>query len=195
MQIKSADGSCVDVATSSELHDKAGKGVAGAGLGLGIAGTALGLLNMNGCNGGLLGNLFGGNCNSGYGIQDSRVISALESKIANLTSELYANNVGIETYKQTVADNKESQAVNMSNFQKAFEGLANLDKKVAVLEATTPLYIQLAQQQANCCCQANATAISNLANTVNSVVKTVIPNTSICPGWGNVTITPATTTA
>lgn len=24
--------------------------------------------------------------------------------------------------------------------------------------------------------------------------KVVIPNTSVCPGWGNVTITPATTT-
>lgn len=37
----------------------ASKGVAGSGLGLGIAGTALGLLNANG--GGLLGGLLGGN--------------------------------------------------------------------------------------------------------------------------------------
>ena len=27
-----------------------------------------------------------------------------------------------------------------------------------------------------------------------SLTKTVIPNTSICPGWGNVNVTPATTT-
>ena len=38
----------------------ASKGVAGSGLGLGIAGTALGLLNANG--GGLLGGLLGSNC-------------------------------------------------------------------------------------------------------------------------------------
>ena len=39
-----------------ERSDFASKGVAGAGLGLGIAGTALGLLNGNG-----LGGIFGGN--------------------------------------------------------------------------------------------------------------------------------------
>jgi hypothetical protein len=44
--------------------DFASKGVAGAGLGLGIAGTALGLMNGNG-----LGGLFcgWGNCNAGCG--------------------------------------------------------------------------------------------------------------------------------
>ena len=43
------------------MGDYASKGVAGAGLGLGIAGTALALLNNNG--NGILGGLFGGNCN------------------------------------------------------------------------------------------------------------------------------------
>ena len=28
-----------------------------------------------------------------------------------------------------------------------------------------------------------------------SLTKLVVPNGSVCPGWGNVTITPATTTA
>lgn len=41
------------------MAEFASKGVAGSGLGLGIAGTALGLLN-NGGNGGLLGGLLGG---------------------------------------------------------------------------------------------------------------------------------------
>lgn len=36
--------------------------------------------------------------------------------------------------------------------------------------------------------------VSCLAQTVNSITKTVVPNTSVCPGWGNVTVTPATTT-
>lgn len=27
-----------------------------------------------------------------------------------------------------------------------------------------------------------------------SLTKLVVPNTSVCPGWGNVTVTPATTT-
>lgn len=57
--------------------------------------------------------------------------------------------------------------------------------------------IQLARQESACCCQQNANAIANVAATLNSVVKTVIPNDNVCPGYGNVTITPAaaTTTA
>lgn len=62
----------------------ASKGVAGSGLGLGIAGTALGLLN----NGGL----FGGNAAQTYTDQ-------LQAKVAELQAEKYANNVGIEVYK------------------------------------------------------------------------------------------------
>lgn len=41
------------------MGEFASKGVAGSGLGLGIAGTALGLLNANGNGGGLLGGLLG----------------------------------------------------------------------------------------------------------------------------------------
>ena len=29
---------------------------------------------------------------------------------------------------------------------------------------------------------------------LQSLTKLVVPNTSVCPGWGNVTITPAATT-
>lgn len=36
--------------------------------------------------------------------------------------------------------------------------------------------------------------VTCMQNTLNAITKTVIPNTAICPGWGNVTITPATTT-
>lgn len=41
------------------MAEFASKGVAGSGLGLGIAGTALGLLNNGGNGGGVLGGLFG----------------------------------------------------------------------------------------------------------------------------------------
>lgn len=54
------------------------RAIAGSGLGLGIAGTALGLLN----NGGL-GNILGGGCN-GYSREDA----AKDAKIAELTSEI-----------------------------------------------------------------------------------------------------------
>ena len=50
------------------MAEFASKGVAGAGLGLGIAGTALGVLNGNN----VLGGLFGGGGNS----QDTRQIAS-----------------------------------------------------------------------------------------------------------------------
>lgn len=52
----------------------------------------------------------------------------------------------------------------------------------------------------------NAQAVYNATNTATinciqgqvaqlyGLTKLVVPNTSVCPGWGNVTITPSTTT-
>lgn len=48
------------------MAEFASKGVAGSGLGLGIAGTALGLLNNGGNGGGVLGGLFGNNIMEKY---------------------------------------------------------------------------------------------------------------------------------
>lgn len=66
----------------------ASKGVAGSGLGLGIAGTALGLLNANG--GGLLGGLLGGNCNAvcHENMPVSRYEMGLNQKNAEQASEI-----------------------------------------------------------------------------------------------------------
>ena len=72
------------------------------------------------------------------------------------------------------------------------------------LEVSAPLREQIMEgkiaqvaQQANCCCTALNTQLNALQATLASITKTVVPNTSVCPGWGNVTITPAaaTTTA
>lgn len=53
---------------------------ANAGLVLGIIGTALGAVNNSGCGNGILGNLFGGNC------QQNR----LDNEIQVLTNQLWA---------------------------------------------------------------------------------------------------------
>lgn len=61
------------------MGDYASKGVAGSGLGLGIAGTALGVLNSSNNGNGLLGGLFGnGNGN---------VVSQLQAENAMLRAE------------------------------------------------------------------------------------------------------------
>lgn len=78
------------------MAEVASKGVAGSGLGLGIAGTALGLLN-NGGNG-LLGGLLGG----GY----QNVVSALQAENSMLKAENYSDKNAKEVYAQSLADNR-----------------------------------------------------------------------------------------
>lgn len=149
------------------MAEFASKGVAGSGLGLGIAGTALGILN------GGLGNIFGGAMNCGCSENNliNRYELELENKIVSKDSEIALLKSNIYT-DQKIADVYE-----------------RLNTKIGVVEAGI-----------------NAQAVYNAANTATigciqgqvaqlfGLTKLVVPNTSVCPGWGNVTITPATTT-
>ena len=149
------------------MAEFASKGVPGSGLGLGIAGTALGVLN------GGLGNIFGCNLNNTcpsnqfinrYELEMENKIVSKDSEIALLKSNIYTD--------QKIADVYE-----------------RLNTKIGVVEAGI-----------------NAQAVYNAANTATinciqgqvaqlfGLTKLVVPNTSVCPGWGNVTITPSTTT-
>lgn len=170
MRIKGADGHEYDVASS---------GVGGTGLGLGIAGTALGLLNGNG--NGLLGGLFGGNRNYGncgcspadmpitrYEADMMQQLSAKDGKIALLESNIYTDQKLADVYDRLLTKinaNKEAQdALNMQQ---------------AVYNGTNTAALNCLQGQ-----------VAQLY----SLTKLIVPNASICPGWGNVTISPATTT-
>lgn len=157
------------------MAEFASKGVAGAGLGLGAAGTALGLLN------GGLGNLFGGwgnNCCSEsqpvnrYELDMAQSLANKDMEIAywrgqdetnKKISDAYAKLEGqIKDLAREVRCNKDEQvAVNMQQ---------------AVYNGTNTAAIGCIQSQ-----------IAQLF----SLTKLVVPNTSVCPGWGNVTITPA----
>lgn len=88
------------------MGEFASKGVAGSGLGLGIAGTALGLLNANGNGGGLLGGLLGGGCQNAQLGQALNALAEKDAKIAELTAMRYSDNQDAAVYKQTLADNK-----------------------------------------------------------------------------------------
>lgn len=73
----------------------ANKGVAGAGLGLGIAGTALGLMGNNG-----LGGIFGGwgnNCGSLFAWE--RELSHKDGEIASLRADLATDRKVLELYQ------------------------------------------------------------------------------------------------
>lgn len=144
------------------------KGVAGSGLGLGIAGTALGVLN-----GGFLGNMLGNAGNRcGNDVFVNRYELGLEQKIAQLESgialrdaNIYNDGKVLELYKYV--DGK-------------LEGINTKLCEQAVYNAT---------QTAAMNCMGGQIA------QLYALTKLVIPNGSICPGWGNVTVAPATTAA
>ena len=156
----------MEIKTQDGTQHVASAGVGGAGLGLGIAGTALGLLN-NGGNG-LLGNLFGGcGCNN--------QASQLMAELAKEKAERYTDQVGTEVYKQFAKERNETQA----QINALFAAIAQMDKTVSVNEAVNSERI---------------TCLGNKVSDIYSTFKLVMPNSSVCPGWGNVTITPAAAT-
>ena len=145
-------------------------GLGGAALGLAIPGTVA-LVNQLTNGQGLFGGLF----NSGNGSCNNNVVSALESALAQERAERYTDQTGTEVYKQFAKERNEIQA----QISAIFAAIAQMDKQNAVAEAI------------------NGERISCLTTKVNNiydVFKLVVPNSSVCPGWGNVTITPAATT-
>lgn len=144
----------------------ASKGVAGSGLGLGIAGTALGLLN-----GGLNGVLGNGNCGCSENHMVNRYELGQESRISKLESEIALRDA------------------NIYNDQKLLELYKYIDGKLETVNGTlaTQAVYNATQTATINCMQGQIAQLFGLT-------KLVVPNTSVCPGWGNVTITPSTTT-
>lgn len=158
------------------MAEFASKGVAGSGLGLGIAGTALGVLN------GGLGNLLGG-WGSGCGCSENMTVNRYE---LNLTNELAAKDAKIGLLESNIyTDQKITDTYAALNSQinaLATEVRANKDAQTAV---------NMNQAVYN---GTNTAAINCMASQIaalQGLTKLVVPNTSVCPGWGNVTITPA----
>lgn len=164
----------MQIKTADGTASVASAGVGGAALGTGIAGLSLALLN------GGLGNLLGGlgGCNNQV---------ATKSDIA---------------YSQELAK-KDSEIALLKSEQNTEVKIADVyDRLITKINAN-----QLAQsewnaaQMVNNCKMSNAIAVNTnsitaLQNCCNSITKLVVPNSAICPGWGNVdvTITPTTTT-
>lgn len=151
------------------MGDYASKGVAGTGLGLGIAGTALALLNNNGCGNSVLGGLFGGNrCGYGaLGLGESQYVASILAENGMLKAENYSDRVAKEVYQQTLADNKQLRQ--------------DIRDELALREQITAGKIESLANATTCNFNAVNTAIANLANTVSGITKCVIPATAVCP--------------
>ena len=132
----------------------ASKGVAGSGLGLGIAGTALGLLNNGG---GILGGLFGGGgCSENatvnrYELGQQNEITNRDMEIAYLKGRDAAKTDSLELYKY-------------------------VDGRFRAVEA------QIASQAVvNAQITANISCMQSAISTLQSLTKTVIPIANVCP--------------
>lgn len=163
------------------MGEFASKGVAGAALGTGIGGLALGVLNGAG---GLL-NLMGGNNCAGncagnamvdrYELGLVQELAAKDAKIGLLEADKYTDQKIVEAYKDLQGQINAVAAEVRAN--KDAQGQINMQQ--AVYNGTNTATLQCMQQQ-----------VAQLLG----LTKLVVPNASVCPGWGNVTITPATTT-
>lgn len=161
------------------MAEFASKGVAGAGLGLGVAGTALGVLN------GGLGNLLGGiggwnGWNGRQGVvpvcsEDmpvTRYELGQESKIAELQAQIALRDAN------TYNDQK------LLEVYKYFDGkLEHVNQRLGGQDAWNA-----AQSTAMGCMRGQIDQLYGLT-------RLVIPNYKVCPGWGEVTVTPTTPTA
>ena len=167
----------------------ASKGVAGAGLGLGIAGTALGLLGGN-----LLGgNLLGGWRNSDdeyvtrYDSQKDHEIAAKDSEIALLKANAFTDqkfvdvyttlNAQIQALKESVTANTCAQAVTN---QKLSDNISFVDSKF------DGVYKDIKCASDKLMCYVNATFVPG---------KLVMPLDAICPPAQAATTTTTTPAA
>lgn len=142
----------------------ASKGVAGAGLGLGIAGTALGLLNGNGLG------ILGGNGNH-CGCSEDHYVNRYELDMEN---KLVAKDSEIALLKS-----------NIYTDQKIADVYERLNAKIGCVEG------QIADQRVyNATNTATLNCMAGQIAQLMSLTKFVIPNGSICPGWGAVTVAP-----
>lgn len=157
MQIKTQDGT----------YNVGSQGVAGAGLGLGIAGTTLGLLG-NGLNG-----LFGARTSNVSECHDTRKIASLESELAREKAERYADSVSIATFKESqIADDKlASRIAILENFAHNIDKQVAVDKQ-AVQDNFAFLNNEIHNTKKEIMCYVNATFVPG---------KLVMPLDNICP--------------
>lgn len=144
----------------------ASRGVGGTALGLGAGALGLELVR------GGIGGLFNANngCNEDHFINRyeadlQKQISVLETEVKLRDSNIYTDGKILELYKY-------------------------VDGKFGIVEK------ELCDQRVyNATNIASVNCLANQVNQLMALTKLVIPNGSICPGWGNVTVAPATTTA
>lgn len=150
--------------------------VAGRGTtALGIIGTTLGGIAASGVN------LLGAGAPA-HGMYVDRYTMEQEKSIAQKDAEI--------AYWRGQDKTNEKISAAYANLETQINALASEVRanRNAQCEVNTQQAVYNGTNTATIAC------IQGQVATLMGLTKTVVPNTSVCPGWGNVTITPATTT-
>lgn len=153
----------------------ASRGLAGSALGIAIGGLATGLLN------GGLGNILGGWGTNGwnangmchenmpvnrYELGQEQKIAELQAHIALRDANTYGDQKLLELYKYVDGELKDIRSTMCAN-----------DKAQAVINAKFESGFAILNTQ-----------VTSISNTIANLTKTVIPNSSVCPGFGTVAV-------
>ena len=163
------------------MGEFASKGLAGTALGLGAG--SLGLSLINGA-GGLL-NLMGGNNCAGncagnatvnrYELGLVQELAAKDAKIGLLEADNYTDKKIVEVYKDLQGQIKELAGEVRANYKEQ----SDINREQAVYNGVNT---------------ATVSCIKGQVEELLALAPRKIANDSVCPGWGNVTITPAAST-
>lgn len=167
------------IKTSDGEKNVASKGLGGAALGLAIPGT---VALVNQLAGGAWGlgravNVAESNCGHNHVTHDTRVIGALESELARVNSERYADMIGINTYKEAIAlSNKNDDKIN-ANYKELAQFITALDKQIAVERANTECNFRFLDNKID----SRARELYEYVNDHFVPGKLIMPKSSICP--------------
>lgn len=171
---------------NAENKEYASNAKANTGVALGAVGTGLNLLQN------CLGGVVGGGANP--------QVQAVMLENAQLKAEKYSDNAAKEESNRLLQNYLKpyGEAIAARHVREA-----KMQAEIDCLKQTTELKFQLLQkdvalvrQDLTCACTANATAIAQVQSVLGNITKLVVPNGTICPGWGDakVSVTPTTAT-
>lgn len=159
----------------------ASNGKGNLGVTLGAIGTGLGVLNAHGGIGGILGGMTQAaatcsenQCVNRYEMTMAQELAAKDGEIALLKADKYTDQKIVEAYKDLQGQISSVAAEVRANKEEQTQ--VNMNQ--AVYNGTNTATIACLQQQ-----------VAQL----QGLTKLVVPNSSVCPGWGSVTVTPAAT--
>lgn len=158
---------------------------------LGAIGTGLGAMSGTG----LLSNVFGnGGHAANYITKDEatmmQALSAKDSEIALLKADQASEIKMTEVYKQSHQELVTLRDNTASELKEIRKEITDNRREQDAWNASQ----SVANAQMSSAISVNANSIAALQNCCNQITQLKIPNSAVCPGWGNITVEPATTT-